>query len=168
MDKRKDIIEQMPHLMRYARALTRDAAAADDLVQDCVSRALSRLHLFKAGTNMRAWLFTILHNIHVQNMRTLGRRPRAVSLDRELEERRGAGPTQDAPLMARDLQRALDRLPDEQREVVLLVGLEEMTYAEAAEVTGVPVGTIMSRLARGRERLRRMMAEGVPTLRSVK
>ncbi len=168
MDKRTAIVEQMPHLMRYARALTRDAVAADDLVQDCVQRALSRLNLFEAGTNMRAWLFTIMHNIHAQDMRQLGRRPRAVPLDNELEERRGTAATQEGSLAVRDMARALDHLPDEQRDVVLLVCLEDMSYAKTAEILDVPVGTVMSRLARGRERLRKMMDEGVPALRSVK
>jgi RNA polymerase sigma-70 factor (ECF subfamily) len=168
MDKRAALIDQLPHLMRYARALKRDTDAADDLVQDCVHRALSRLHLFQAGTNMRAWLFTILHNIHVQDVRKQARAVDRTAFEDGFENRQASEPEQMGQLTARDLERALDRLSDEQRAVVLLVGLEDMSYREAADILGVPVGTVMSRLARGRERLRRIMdGEGEPLLRSV-
>jgi len=168
MDKRKDLMDQLPHLMRYARALTRDPDAADDLVQDCVDRALSKLHLFKAGTNMRAWLFTVMHNIHAQNMRRLGRRMDKTSLEPEMEERHGTEGEQLGALTLRDLDRALERLSEDQRAVILLVGLEDMSYAQTAEILNVPVGTVMSRLARGRERLKKIMEGSEPLLRSVK
>lgn len=167
MDKRKALLDALPHLMRYARALTRDTDAADDLVQECAGRALSKLHLFKAGTNMRAWLFTVMHNLHAQNMRRLGRRMDKTSLEPEMEERHGSDGDQMGALTLRDLDRALSRLSDDQRAVVLLVGLEDMSYAETAEILEIPVGTVMSRLARGRERLKKIMDGAEPLLRSV-
>lgn len=169
MDKRENLIDQLPHLMRYARALTRDPDAAEDLVQECVSRALSRLHQFRHGTNMRAWLFTILHNQHRQALRTLARRPRTVEMSDELNNRVGTNPTQVDKLTLRDLGRALEKLNDEQRHVILLVGLEDMSYRETADILDVPVGTVMSRLSRGRDNLRRLMDDGSENiLRSVK
>lgn len=168
MDKRAALTAELPHLMRYARALKRDPEAAADLVQDCVQRALSRLHLFQAGTNMRAWLFTILHNIHVQDIRRQVRAVDTASYENGYENRHRAEPEQIGSLTARDLARALERLSEDQRAVILLVGLEDMSYNQAAEILGVPVGTVMSRLARGRERLRRIMeGDGEPLLRSV-
>ncbi len=169
MDKRKDLTDQLPHLMRYARALTRDADAAADLVQESVGRALSRLHQFQDGTNMRAWLFTILHNQHRQGLRTLARRPRTVEMSDDLSNRLGTNATQTDRLTLRDLERALEKLNEEQRQVILLVGLEDMSYRETADILDVPVGTVMSRLSRGRENLRRLMDGGSETiLRSVK
>ena len=169
MDKRKAVIAELPHLLRYARALKRDTQAADDLMQECVYRALSKLHLFAAGTNMRAWLFTVLHNIHIQDLRRGGRGPGFQPLDYEAEIASRQPARQDDRLALRDLDRALGQLADEQREVVLLVGLEDMSYKQAAEILAVPVGTVMSRLSRGRENLRRAMEDGAqPALRRVK
>lgn len=163
------IVELIPHLRRYARALRTDVVAADDLVQDCLERALSRIHLFAAGTNLRTWLFTILHNLHVNQVRQAMRRGPESPLDSDLEARTAGPAATDGRLAVRDLERALEKLPDEQRDVVLLVGLEEMSYKEAAEVLEVPIGTVMSRLARGRERLRALMENGdTPVLRRVK
>lgn len=154
--------------MRYARALKRDPDTADDLIQATVERALAHLDQFRAGTNMRAWLFTIMHNHHIQELRKHGRRLDTAPLDEMVENRHGAPGAQEGHLAARDMARSLDALPEEQRDVILLICLEDLSYAEAAEVLGVPIGTIMSRLARGRERLRRFMEFGVPALRSVK
>jgi RNA polymerase sigma-70 factor (ECF subfamily) len=145
-------------LRRYARALLGDRMEAEDLVQDCLTRALSRAHLWRPGTDLRAWLFTILHNIHVNNVRS--RLAHGAAEDLTFEHTPpgiAAPPDQDARLELRDLSRALDSIPEEQREVVLLVGMEGMSYEEAARVSGVPIGTIMSRLARGRDALRRRM-----------
>ncbi|HJT08209.1 MAG TPA: sigma-70 family RNA polymerase sigma factor [Stellaceae bacterium] len=145
-------------LRRYARALLGDRIEAEDLVQDCLARALSRAHLWRPGSDLRAWLFTILHNIHVNNVRS--RHARLASVDAsEGRSWRGmsAPPDQDTRLELRDLERALDRIPEEQRQVLLLVGMEGMSYDEAARIVGVPIGTIMSRVARGREALRRYM-----------
>ena len=168
MDKRTALVAELPHLTRYARALTRDADAAEELVQDCASRALSRLHLFQAGTNMRAWLFTVLHNLHRQNLRKMHRRPASSQMSEEIENRLAAVDDATQRLAVRDLDRAMAELPEEQRQVVLLIGLEDMSYQETATVLDIPVGTVMSRLARARERLRRAMeGQGQPRLRSV-
>lgn len=157
MNKRVAITAELPRLRRYARALLRDPGAADDLVQDCLERALSRLHQFRSGTNMRAWLFTIMHGIHVNAVRKGIRAANPHPLDPHTVDRRSTPPAQGDGLAMRELALALDRISDEQREVLLLVGLEGMTYREAADILDVPVGTIMSRLARGRARLRGLM-----------
>ena len=157
MNKRAAITAELPRLRRYARALLRDPGAADDLVQDCLERALSRLHQFRSGTNMRAWLFTIMHGIHVNAVRKGIRAANPRSLDPHTVDRHSTPPAQGDGLAMRELAMALDRISDEQREVLLLVGLEGMTYREAADILDVPVGTVMSRLARGRARLRGLM-----------
>lgn len=156
MSDLNDLIEQhIPRLRRYARALTGDRAAADDLVQDTLERALSRFHLWRRGSDLRAWLFTIMHNIFVNQARSRMRRQHE-SLETEPAAEAVRAPEPDW-LEVRDLDAALVRLPDEQRAVVLLVGLEQFTYEEAARVLGVPIGTIMSRLSRARERLRAIL-----------
>jgi len=152
----RDIEAEIPRLRRYARALARDAATADDLVQDCLARALGKLHLWQDGTDLRAWLFTILHNQYVNQVRRSVREGAAVGLT-ETEPLLTRPPHQSRRLELRDLERALARLPEEQRSVILLVGLEGMRYEEVAAVLGVPLGTVRSRLSRGREALRRLM-----------
>ncbi|NQV55154.1 MAG: sigma-70 family RNA polymerase sigma factor [Rhodospirillales bacterium] len=169
MDKRTALKDALPHVMRYARALTRDPDLAEDLLHDCVARALDKLHQFQAGTNMRAWLFTILHNIHLQNLRGASRRPRTDQLDDEISGRIGVDGDQDDKLAIRDFDRALARLPEDQKQVILLIGLEDMSYQETATILDIPVGTVMSRLSRGREKLRNDMDGKLkPALRSVK
>ena len=169
MENQDAISSHIPHLRRYARALRRDATAADDLVQDCLERAVSKFHLFREGTNLRAWLFTILHNLHVNAVRRQSRQPDNVTLDESNTRKAAAANRPDDRLIIRDLGRALEKLAEEQRDVLLLVGLEEMTYKEAAEILDVPIGTVMSRLARGRERLWRLMeGDDAPALRRVK
>jgi RNA polymerase sigma-70 factor, ECF subfamily len=150
------IEEEIPRLRRYARALTRDVTAADDLVQDCLARALSKVHLWQEGTDLRAWLFTILHNQYVNHVRRAVREGTAVGLS-ETEPMLTSQPNQTKRLELRDLERAIAKLPEEQRAVLLLVGLEGMRYEEVAVVLDVPVGTIRSRLSRGREMLRQLM-----------
>lgn len=171
MNLEKGIGEYLPRLRRYGRALTGDAVLADELVQKSVERALAKMHLFKPGTNLRAWLFTIMHNVHVNSVRKQGRSAVLVSLD-DAGTAAGARPTsppaQEEALKLRDLGRALEQLPDEQRQAVLLVGLEGLSYRETADVLDVPVGTVMSRLARGREKLRALMDGTETPLRSVK
>jgi RNA polymerase sigma-70 factor (ECF subfamily) len=152
----KKIEEEIPRLRRYARALTREVTAADDLVQDCLTRALSKVHLWQKGTDLRAWLFTILHNQYVNNVRRAVREGSAVGLS-DSEPSLTTLPNQAKRLELRDLQRAIAKLPEEQRAVILLVGLEGMRYEEVARVLDVPVGTIRSRLSRGREMLRQLM-----------
>lgn len=151
-------MQYIPRLRRYARALTGDAGAADDLVQDALERALVKQKLWREGTDLRAWLFTVMHNVFVNQVRSA-----AVSRTMALEESMAEQPQPQGAdrLEIRDLDAALQRLPEEQRAVVLLVGLEQMTYEEAARVLEVPIGTVMSRLSRGRERLRRLM-QGLP------
>ncbi len=158
----------VPSLRRYARALTRNADAADDLVQDCLERAISRRLLWRRKGSLRAWLFTIMHNLHANQVRYRAIRPSLVGLDDMLAD--PATPAdQGAGLTLRDLVAALEKLPEEQRQAVLLVALEGLSYAEIAQVTDAPIGTVMSRLARGREALRTLMdGESRPNLRRVR
>src|SRR3954462_13049944 len=156
-DIRPLIANEIPRLRRYARALVRNQETADDLVQDTLVRALSKIHLWQPGTDLRAWLFTLMHNQYVNFVRRAVREGSQTSIDAAIDL--GHAPTQQASLQLRDLKHALERLPDEQRAVVLLIGLEGMRYEEVAEVLGVPVGTIRSRLSRAREALRHMMDE---------
>jgi RNA polymerase sigma-70 factor (ECF subfamily) len=150
------VIEALiPRLTRYARVLTRDLAAADDLVQECLTRALGRMHLWEEGTDLRAWLFTILHHQYV----SLARRQARQRANTELQKSYctlAVSPTQTTRLELRDLERALAALPEEQRSVIMLVGLEGMRYDEAASLVNLPVGTVRSRVSRGRETLRKM------------
>jgi RNA polymerase sigma factor (sigma-70 family) len=147
---------EIPRLRRYARSLTRNEHTADDLVQDCLVRGLSKQHLWVEGTDLRAWLFTIMHNQNVNFVRRAVRQgPETGVSDTEPSLTRAAN--QDRRLELRDLNRALALLPEEQRTVILLIGLEGMAYETAAEVEGVPVGTVRSRLSRGREELRKLM-----------
>jgi RNA polymerase sigma-70 factor, ECF subfamily len=146
---------QIPRLRRYARSLTRDISPADDLVQACLVRALAKQHLWQVGTDLRAWLFTILHNLYVNEVRRSASEGIAVQLSEgpQMTVQSNAIPS----LQLRDLEAALGGLHPEQRQVILLVGLEGMTYEEAAAILGVPVGTVRSRLSRGRDQLRRLM-----------
>ena len=150
----------IPRLRRFARALVGNREAADDLVQDTLERAWAKRHLWQTGTNLRAWLFAVMHGVFINGTRR--RRP-AESLDAledSAPERADDGASAETAVAVRELREALQRLPDEQRQVVLLVGLEQLSYAEAAGVLEVPIGTVMSRLARGRERLRQLLEEG--------
>jgi RNA polymerase sigma-70 factor (ECF subfamily) len=160
MDMQNELLEHLPRLRRYARALINNRELADDLVQDTVERALSRLSLYTAGTDMRAWLFTIMHNVFANQARKSSSRAQHLSVDDDsapLQDLAVSG-NQLPSLEVRDLDYALQRLPLDQRQVVLLVGLEEMSYAEVALALEVPLGTVMSRLSRGRERLRALMS----------
>jgi RNA polymerase sigma-70 factor (ECF subfamily) len=157
MNDAESIVELIPRLRRYARALTGDHAAADDLVQDTLERAWAKLHLYRRGTDLRAWLFTVMHNVYVNQLRAA--RPVA-QLDEDMPELSQPGRESDG-LELRDLDLAIRRLPPDQREVLLLVVLEDMSYDEAAGTLGIPIGTVMSRLARARERLRAMLS-GLP------
>jgi len=157
---RPDLIEHLPRLRRYARALTGDVNRADDLVQDTLERALAKLDLWQPGSDLRAWLFTLMHNLFVNQIRV--RRPQETVMEDALDVPVSGG--QMEALAARDIHAALAQLPEEQREVLLLVGLEQFGYAEAAQVLGVPTGTVMSRLSRARERMRQMLA-GEPAVK---
>jgi RNA polymerase sigma-70 factor, ECF subfamily len=162
------IAQQIPRLRRYARALTGDRSAADDLVQDTLERAVSRFHLWRHGSDLRAWLFTIMHNIFVNQARSRARyQHEALETDPYAEALYERDPEW---LELRDLASALARVPDEQRVVLLLVGLEQFTYDEAARILDIPIGTVMSRLSRGRERLRLLLGgeAAVTSLKMVK
>lgn len=149
------LVGHIPDLRRYARSLTGDAWAADDLVQDTLERACERWRLWAAGSDLRAWLFTLMHNLFVDGarraLRQAGQRVDVDDVANELAAPAGAGE------QALDLQRCLLRLPEEQREVLLLVTLQDLGYEDVARITGVPVGTVMSRLSRARSRLRELM-----------
>ncbi len=153
MNEAQRLVELIPRLRRYARALVGDRATADDLVQDTLERAWAKLHLYRRGTDLRAWLFTVMHNVHVNRVRAA--RPTDM-LDEQMPELAQRAPQGDA-LLVRDLDRAIARLPAEQAAVLLLVTLEEMSYDEVARTLGIPIGTVMSRLSRAREKLRAMM-----------
>ena len=153
MNEAERLVELIPRLRRYARALVGDRASADDLVQDTLERAWAKLHLYRRGTDLRAWLFTVMHNVHVNKVRATRVTD---TLEDELPELAQRASQGDA-LLVRDLDRAIARLPAEQRAVLLLVTLEEMSYEEVARALGIPTGTVMSRLSRAREKLRMMM-----------
>jgi RNA polymerase sigma-70 factor (ECF subfamily) len=168
-DFARQVQEHVPRLRRYARALTGDRHRADDLVQDTLERAWNKFHLWRAGSDLRAWLFTIMHNVFVNQLRQGAWRDTGVPLDEEALALPAAA-NQEHALVLRDLEAGLARLPAEYREVLLLVGLENLRYEQAARVLGVPIGTVMSRLSRGREQLRRLMAgeAAAPELKIVK
>lgn len=145
----------IPRLRRYARALVGDRYAADDLVQDTLERAMNKFHLWRPGSDLRAWLFAIMHNVYVNQLRSRAARPETALDDGDLL----AQGTADADrLEIRDMQTAISALPAEQREVILLVALEQLSYAEVSRALGIPMGTVMSRLFRARERLRTQLA----------
>lgn len=154
-----DVIARLGQLRRYARALTGDPAWADDLVQDTAERALVRGAAFRAGSNLRAWLFTILRNLYIDQLRA--RREFAVD-DESAPWRNLEAPHSEVDgLVLHEVQQALYHLPVEQREALLLVCVEELSYQEAATVLGVPIGTVMSRLCRAREHMRVLLG-GAP------
>ena len=154
----------IPRLRRFARALTHDTVAADDLVQEALRRALGKIHLWQNGTDLRAWLFTILHHQHINETRRLAREGRRVELSAGHQQ--PVEPNQAQLLELRDLERAIDQLPEQQRTAILLVGVEEMQYEEAASLLNLPIGTVRSRVSRGRATLRiltdRLPRQGSP------
>jgi RNA polymerase sigma-70 factor (ECF subfamily) len=163
------IPEHLPRLRRYARVLARgDHMRAEDLVQDCLERALSRLHLWREGSDRRAWLFTIMHNLHVNDVRRHARSPEtAVFEEPELPSYpRSDGEGQ---VFLKQLSRFMNQLPPEQREVLYLVAVEGLRYREVATLLGIPEGTVMSRLSRARDALReRLQAPTGTHLRRIK
>ena len=151
----------IPALRRYAFALLRDRDRADDLVQDTLERALSRWLLRRADGDVRAWLFTIQRNLHVSRWRS--ERLRGANV--ELDEAAGAVPArQEAALEVHDVLAAMEHLPEEQKSLLLLVGVEDFSYGDAARILGMPIGTVMSRLSRARQRLRALVETGKVTL----
>lgn len=163
------IVAHIPHLRRYARALTGELTRADDLVQDTLERAWIKFHLWQPTLELRPWLFTIMHNIFVNQVRASARREQAALSEEDalnLESR----PNQSDMLELGDVVACLERLPIEQREVLLLVSLEDLSYTEVGQILSIPVGTVTSRLARARARLKALLdGEAEPaTLKVVK
>ncbi|HMO31307.1 sigma-70 family RNA polymerase sigma factor [Enterovirga sp.] len=169
MDETSALIEpHIPALRRYAWALLRDGEGADDLVQDCLERALSRWHLRWREGDMRAWLFAILHNLFIDGLRRRSSEGLRVELD-QLPDLAAPAADPETRIVMRDVLEGLETLPPEQKAVLLLVCVEDLSYEAAARVLGVPVGTVMSRLSRAREKLRRAVTTpGAPRLRRVK
>jgi len=166
---RRALAAETPYLRRFARGLVGDASLADDLVQDTIERALTRLHLFDRSLNLRNWLYRILRNLNINHYRATQRKGIHVELDETSEAQTAEDPRQEQQLAMQDLSKSLMQLPDEQREVLLLISLEELSYKETAEVLCIPIGTVMSRLSRARERLRQeMKIPERPNLRRVK
>ena len=150
------IEQQIPRLRRHARAPTRNRDRADDLVQDTLGRALIKEQFWQPGTNLRAWLFTIMHNQNINNIRRDIPGSAVVDMD-QMSATLMATTDPTASRKMFELERALARLPLEQRQVILLVGLEGLSYQDAAEILGIPVGTVRSRLSRGRDVLRKLL-----------
>ena len=160
-DPADHLLACLPRLRRYARALVGDRAAADDLVQDTVERGWTALSGWRRGSDMRAWLFSIMHNLRVDQARRGALDTEPLDDDTPLPAAQEHG---SAGLELRDLDAALRLLPEEQREILLLVGLEDMRYEDVARLLGVPVGTVMSRLSRAREKLRALMDGRAPVV----
>ena len=166
-----DLVAAIPRLRRYARVLTGDATRADDLVQDTLARAWEKRRLWQAGTDLRAWLFTVMHNVYVNQLALARREAGNISLDADTN-----GAAWQLPVRGNQLDRVellelvtqMGRLPPDQREVLLLAAVEELRYEEIAKVLSVPIGTVMSRLSRAREKLRRLVADPASGLRVVK
>ncbi len=158
-----DLVAALPRLRRYARALTRDVNSADDLVQDTLARAWEKRRLWRIGSDLRAWLFTIMHNVHFNQFSLRRRRLSELPLDGDEGTPAGFEIAARASPLARieltEVLTQIGKLPTEQREVLLLAAIEELSYAEIARVQRVPIGTVMSRLGRAREKLRRMQAD---------
>ncbi len=160
MDERKAaILGEIPRLRRYARSLLHDLDAADDLVQDCLERALARLDNWRSGESPRRWLFTIMHHLFIDQMRKAGRRGDAAMLPLEAGEAVATPAEQLGNVASREIVEALQAIAPERRAALVMVGIEGFSYAEAANILGVPAGTLMSRIARGREELRAMLED---------
>jgi RNA polymerase sigma factor (sigma-70 family) len=169
MDFRSRLTAEIPYLRRFARGLAGDAALADDLVQDCLERALAKEHLYDPSRQLRAWLYAVLRNLYVSGLRRKGRAGVVKTVDDLAPEEEAVAGEQESHAAVRSIAEALDRLPHLHREVILLIALEDMSYREVAEIIGVPVGTVMSRLSRARMALRAMLdLSERPTLRRVK
>lgn len=153
-DFKRMVAAEIPYLRRYALVLARDPDRADDLVQDCLERALRKRHLWLGRGHIRSWLYRVLRNVHVNVCRRRQSGYVSTTSHDEVAARMSEPARQDRRIECRDLAVAIGRLPAEQREAIILVALEGHAYQEAAGIIGVPVGTVRSRLARGRETLR--------------
>jgi len=163
-----EVEASIPALRRYARALTRNADHADDLVQDCIERAIRKQTLWKPTGPLKAWLFRILLNLYRNELRLHRRRGEHVPVETLLVEP-SVAPAQPGRIALNEMSRAIDTLNGEQREALLLVVLEGLTYSEAADALEIPLGTLMSRLGRARAALRKLTGSGEePRLRTVK
>lgn len=161
------IANHIPRLRRYARALLHNPQAADDLVQDTLERAWLKRNLWRQGSDLRAWLFAVMHNVFVNQFHRRAAAPAMTELSDAPPA--SAGTSAEEAIALRDLSNALTQLTPELREVLFLVGVEQLSYQEVAQQLGIPIGTVMSRLSRGRERLRLLLAGGpAPALRRVK
>jgi len=166
-----DLVAAIPRLRRYARVLTGEASRADDLVQDTLARGWEKRRMWRSGSDLRAWLFTIMHNVYVNQLATVKRDAANVSIDAD-----PANPAWQLPVRANQIDRVellelmqqVGRLSLDQREVLLLAAVEELRYEEIAGILSIPVGTVMSRLSRARNNLRQLVAEPGPGLRIVK
>ncbi len=152
------LVAQLPAMKAFAVMLTRNRQSADDLVHDTIVRALDKQALYAMGTNLKAWLFTIMRNLHINHQRA-ALRSRVVEVDDDLlPNLASVAPDQEHVLVLKDLFRAMDGLNADQRDVLLLVVGEDLSYEEAAQVCGCPIGTVRSRLARARRELERMLS----------
>ncbi len=169
MDFRTQLANELPYLRRFARALSGDAALADDLVQDCLERAINKSHLYDPSRPLRAWLYAVLRNLFISGLRRDGRSMVVKAVDDLVDGEDSVPPAQEERMSVDLVGQALDRLSPQHREVIVLVGIEEMSYRDVAEITGVPLGTVMSRLSRAREQLRGILEQrGHSVLRRVK
>jgi RNA polymerase sigma-70 factor (ECF subfamily) len=169
MDFRTQLANELPYLRRFARALSGDAALADDLVQDCLERAINKSHLYDPSRPLRAWLYAVLRNLFISGLRRDGRSMVVKAVDELVDGEDQVPPAQEERMSVDLVGQALDRLSPQHREVIVLVGIEEMSYRDVAEITGVPLGTVMSRLSRAREQLRGILEQrGHSVLRRVK
>ncbi|MER8436925.1 sigma-70 family RNA polymerase sigma factor [Mesorhizobium sp. M1312] len=152
---RFDIIGQLGSLRRYARSLTRDSAEAEDLVHDALVRAYERRGTFRSGGNLRAWLLSIVHNAFIDGLRSRKSEAARVEQAGYLVDASVQAPQEHSVRLAQ-VREAFFKLPDEQRSALHLVAIEGLTYSQAAEASGVPLGTLMSRIGRARATLREM------------
>jgi RNA polymerase sigma-70 factor (ECF subfamily) len=167
-----ELLAALPRLRRYARVLTGDSNRADDLVQDTLARAWEKRGLWLAGSDLRAWLFTIMHNVHVNQFARRRRELAESSLDADDGPAAGwevpVRATQSDRVELNEVLMHIRRLPSEQREVLMLAAVEELRYDEIARIQGIPIGTVMSRLNRARDKLRRMLADPPAPLKVTK
>ena len=168
--RNEDLAAVIPRLRRYARVLTRNSTRGDDLVQDTLTRAWEKHSYWRPGSDLRAWLFTIMHNVFVNQLAAAKRDAKNISLDAQSE----AGTTMELAdaedptrrIELRQLMKQVQRLPAEQREVLMLVAVEGMRYEEVAATLEIPVGTVMSRLSRARDKLKRVASQPLPALKA--
>jgi len=160
-DRRRAILAEIPRLRRYARALLRDRDAADDLVQDCLERALTRLENWRTGESPRRWLFTIMHHLFVDQHRKVKRSAEVIAFSGDAQPDAVEQATQFDTVASREIIDALQKISPDRRAAIVLVAVEGFSYAEASNVRGVPAGTLMSRIARGRDDLRGLLDDGV-------